>query len=148
MTDTALRAEAQSADNTHMVFANEEHEKAGITGVTATVGELTKTEATTSAAGSLSINVSIACGSKSDTVTVSKTIPQLPLSETDKVKAAKTVVENALKEIEAANGTTKAELQNAIDKIVFRRTVQRDSGNNLECLIAGLENGQIGPEMV
>lgn len=27
MTDTALRAGAQSADNTHMVFANEEHEK-------------------------------------------------------------------------------------------------------------------------
>ena len=27
MTNTALRAEALSADNTHMVFANEEHEK-------------------------------------------------------------------------------------------------------------------------
>ena len=27
MNNTALRAEAQSADNTHMVFANEEHEK-------------------------------------------------------------------------------------------------------------------------
>ena len=27
MTDTALRAEAQSANNTHMVFANDEHEK-------------------------------------------------------------------------------------------------------------------------
>ena len=27
MADTALRAGAQSADNTHMVFANEEHEK-------------------------------------------------------------------------------------------------------------------------
>ena len=27
MNNTALRAEAQSADNTHMVFANEEHER-------------------------------------------------------------------------------------------------------------------------
>ena len=27
MTDTALRAEVHSTDNTHMVFANEEHEK-------------------------------------------------------------------------------------------------------------------------
>ena len=27
MNNTALRAEAQSANNTHMVFANEEHEK-------------------------------------------------------------------------------------------------------------------------
>jgi len=27
MTDTALRAGAQSASNTHMIFANEEHEK-------------------------------------------------------------------------------------------------------------------------
>lgn len=27
MTNTALRAGAQSANNTHMVFANEEHEK-------------------------------------------------------------------------------------------------------------------------
>ena len=27
MTNTALRAGAQSADNTHLVFANEEHEK-------------------------------------------------------------------------------------------------------------------------
>ena len=27
MNNTALRAEAQSADNTHMVFASEEHEK-------------------------------------------------------------------------------------------------------------------------
>jgi len=27
VTNTALRAGAQSADNTHMVFANEEHEK-------------------------------------------------------------------------------------------------------------------------
>ena len=51
---------------------------AGISDVTVTVGDLNKTEATTDAAGSISVNVSIGCGSVTDSVVIDKMIDRLP----------------------------------------------------------------------
>ncbi len=51
---------------------------AGISDVTVTVGDLNKTEATTDAAGSISVNVSIGCGSVTDSVAIDKMIDRLP----------------------------------------------------------------------
>lgn len=52
--------------------------EAGITDVTATVGDLSKTEATTSVAGSVSGNVTIKCGNVTDSVAINKSIGKLP----------------------------------------------------------------------
>ena len=91
---------------------------AGMTEVTVEVGGLTKTEATSSASGSIGGSISIT--SKNDSsvkasVTISKTIAKLPLSEEEKVAAAKKVVQEALTGITATNDTTKESIQNVID---------------------------------
>ena len=88
---------------------------AGITDVTVKVGEISKTEATTSAEGSISGTISITYGNASDNVTISKSIDKLPVPDTEKVAAAKTVVEQALESITADNDTTKQEIQDVID---------------------------------
>lgn len=89
---------------------------AGITDVTVTVGEISKTEATTSAEGSISGTIAIACGSASDSVTISKTIAKLQVSDADKIEAAKNAVRNALKiNFTPSNDTTKQDIQTIID---------------------------------
>ena len=88
---------------------------AGISDVTVTVGDLNKTEATTDAAGSISVNVSIGCGSVTDSVTINKTIDKLPITDAAKVEAAKKIVEETLAGCTATNGTTKQEIQEKID---------------------------------
>ena len=91
---------------------------AGMTEVTVEVGGLTKTEATSSASGSIGGSISITSkndGSVKASVTISKTIAKLPLSEEEKVAAAKKVVQEALTGITATNDTTKESIQNAID---------------------------------
>ena len=91
---------------------------AGITDVTVTVGDLSKTEATSSAPGSISGSVSIVSKNDSDvsdSVTISKTIEKLPLSEAEKVAAAKKIMQDVLAGITATNETTKEDIQNAID---------------------------------
>ena len=91
---------------------------AGMTEVTVEVGGLTKTEATSSASGSIGGSISITSkndGSVKDSVAISKTIAKLPLSEEEKVAAAKKVVQEALTGITATNDTTKESIQNVID---------------------------------
>ncbi len=88
---------------------------AGISDVTVTVGDLNKTEATTDAAGSISVNVSIGCGSVTDSVAIDKTIDKLPITDAAKVEAAKKIVEEILAGCTATNGTTKQEIQEKID---------------------------------
>ena len=91
---------------------------AGMTEVTVEVGNLTKTEATSSASGSIGGSISITSkkdSSVKDSVAISKTIAKLPLSEEEKVAAAKKVVQEALAGITATNETTKENIQNAID---------------------------------
>ncbi|MDE7267384.1 MAG: leucine-rich repeat domain-containing protein, partial [Lachnospiraceae bacterium] len=78
--------------------------------VTVTVGEITKTEATTAATGSISGTVTIACGSATDTVDFDKTIAKLT-----QLEAAKQVVEKTIEGLTVTNDTTKEDIQNAID---------------------------------
>ncbi|MCI8524109.1 MAG: leucine-rich repeat protein, partial [Lachnospiraceae bacterium] len=99
---------------------------AGMTEVTVEVGGLTKTEATSSASGSIGGSISIT--SKNDSsvkasVTISKTIAKLPLSEEEKVAAAKKVVQEALTGITATNDTTKESIQNAIDTALAEASI-------------------------
>ncbi len=88
---------------------------AKITGVTVTVGELTKTEATKDAEGSISGSIAIECGSETDSVTIDKTIEKLPDSDAEKVEAAKRVVLETLEGITATNDTAKEDIQRAVD---------------------------------
>lgn len=73
---------------------------ANIKDVTVIVGDLSKTNAMTNAAGSISGNISISCGSVRDSVPIKKTIT---LSDAEKVSAAKEVIKKALAEITATN---------------------------------------------
>ena len=91
---------------------------ADMTDVTVEVGNLTKAEATTGKTGSIGGSISITSKNDSsvkDSVTISKTIAKLPLSEEEKVEAAKKVVQEALAGITATNETTKENIQNVID---------------------------------
>ncbi len=88
---------------------------AGISDVTVTVGDLNKTEATTDAAGSISVNVSIGCGNVTDSVAIDKMIDKLPITDAVKVEATKKIVEETLAGCTATNGTTKQEIQEKID---------------------------------
>ena len=95
---------------------NKALQEAGIGGdVTVSVKDFTKKEATSSAAGSVGGTVSITSGSTSENVTINKPIAKLPVSDTEKVAAAKSIVEQALAGITADNDTTKQELQSIID---------------------------------
>lgn len=55
---------------------------AGISDVTVTVGDLSKTEATTSAEGSIRGNITIKCGNVTDNVAINKTIDKLSVVHT------------------------------------------------------------------
>lgn len=63
LTNAATKEEIQSAVNAAL-------NSAGISGVTVTVENFTKTEATTSAAGSIRATVKITCGNQTETVTI------------------------------------------------------------------------------
>ena len=110
-TNETTKTDIQNAIDTALANAN-------MTDVTVTVGDLSKTEATSSAPGSISGSVSIVSKNDSDvsdSVTISKTIEKLPLSEAEKVAAAKKIVQDVLAGITATNETTKEDIQNAID---------------------------------
>ncbi len=94
--------------------------KAGITEAKVVVGDLTKTDATTSASGKASATISITCGTAKDSVTFEKTIAQLPKTEAEKVAEARLVVESAISKIGATNNLTKDEIQKAVDDALIK----------------------------
>lgn len=71
VTNGTTKEDIQNAINTALT-------KAGISDATVTVGDLSKTEATTSAEGSISGNVTIKCGNVTDSVAINKMIDKLP----------------------------------------------------------------------
>ncbi len=82
---------------------------AGISGVTVTVENFTKTEATTSAAGSIRATVKITCGNQTETVTINQTIAKLSetggagsMTEEEKASVGKLVKEFGVSEETAA----------------------------------------------
>ena len=70
-TNGTTKEDIQSVINTALT-------KAEISDVTVTVGDFSKTEATTSAAGSISGTVTIKCGTETDSVVINKSIGKLP----------------------------------------------------------------------
>ncbi len=84
--------------------------------VTVSVDEFRKTDATSSAAGSVGGKVSITSGSAAEEVTIDKPIAKLPKTDAEKVADAKKVVDQVLSNLTAANDTTKQQIQNQIDE--------------------------------
>ncbi len=95
-------------------------EEAGIDGegITVTVEDFAKTDATTGAAGSVTGKVTITSGTEADEVAIDKTITKLELTDAEKVAAAKETVEKALEDINVSNATTKESIQTAINDAV------------------------------
>lgn len=88
---------------------------AGINDVTATVNDISKTNATSSSTGSLTGVVDITCGTVSDSVDISKTIATIPKTDKEKIADAKSVVEKAINSMTATNDTTQASIQTVVD---------------------------------
>ena len=92
---------------------------AGITDVTVTVGDLTKTDATEETTGSISGEITVVSkndGSVSDKITINESIDRLPATEAEKVAAAKKIAESVINGIKATNDTTKESIQAAIEQ--------------------------------
>ncbi len=99
--------------------------KAGITDVTVTVGDFTKTEATEENEGSINTSVEIVSNNDNavkDSVSVDKTIEKLPSTKTEaeKVAEAKEAVENALADITVTNDTKKEDLKKEIEEALTK----------------------------
>ncbi len=106
---------------------NEALRDAGIgSDVTVTVGDFDKTNATTSATGSVSGKVTIASGSATEDVTIDKLIAKLPKTDAEKVADAKKVVEDVLSGLTATNSTTRQEIQNEINKALQEAGIGSD----------------------
>jgi len=90
---------------------------AGITGVTVSVDDFSKIEATTDAAGSISANIVLTDGSTTDTVEIAKTIEKLLVSGVSDVRDKI----NAIGEVTLENAESKKELieaaREAYDKL-------------------------------
>ena len=87
----------------------------GVEGVTVSVSDFVKKDATSASQGSVSANIVITCDNVADKVVFNKTIAQLPKSEAEKVADAKAVVEAAVSAIDATNNLTKDDIQKAVD---------------------------------
>lgn len=87
----------------------------GVAGVTVSVSDFAKKDATSASQGSVSANIVITCDNVTDKVVFNKTIAQLPKSEAEKVADAKAVVEAAVSAIDATNNLTKDDIQKAVD---------------------------------
>ena len=87
----------------------------GVEGVTVSVSDFAKKDATSASQGSVSANIVITCDNVADKVVFNKTIAQLPKSEAEKVADAKAVVEAAVSAIDATNNLTKDDIQKAVD---------------------------------
>lgn len=87
----------------------------GVEGVTVSVSDFAKKDATSASQGSVSANIVITCDNVTDKVVFNNTIAQLPKSEAEKVADAKAVVEAAVSAIDATNNLTKDDIQKAVD---------------------------------
>ena len=87
----------------------------GVAGVTVSVSDFAKKDATSASQGSVSANIVITCDNVTDKVVFNKTIAQLPKSDAEKVADAKVVVEAAVSAIDATNNLTKDDIQKAVD---------------------------------
>lgn len=94
---------------------NDALKNAGITDVTAQVGDFKKQAATSKADGSVKAVISLSCGTATDTVNLDKTIAKLPKTDAEKVAEAKVVVEAAISAVDATNELTQANIQKAVD---------------------------------
>ena len=118
-TNRTTKEEIQSIINTALT-------KAEISDVTVTVGDFSKTEATTSAAGSISGTVTIKCGTETDSVVINKSIGKLP-EDTKQPEATKVPEDTKLPE----------------DSIIIPQ--QREK-NNL-AIMAGMKVSQTGKKI-
>lgn len=88
---------------------------AGIIDVTATVSNISKSNATSSSTGVITGSVNITCGNESDSVSINKIIAQLEETDEEKVANAKEVIERAINNMTVTNDTTKADIQSVVN---------------------------------
>ena len=94
--------------------------------VTVTVGDIVKTDATTSKDGNISVTVTIQSGDETRTVTISETIPKLPKTDEEKADETKDVVQNTVEDILGENN------RNDADQEDIRHAVEEALGNALD----------------
>ena len=120
--------------------------------VTVTVGNVDKTDATTSEDGKIGGSVSIVSKkdeSVKDSVPVNKTITKLPKTEEEKVAEAKKVVEEALAGMTVTNNTTREDIQSVIDSALTEAGISSEDvtvtvGNVDKTDATTSEDGKIG----
>lgn len=88
----------------------------GLTGVSAVVNEWKKENATTGISGNITGTVDVKAGQETGEVAIRKMIDQLPVSDKDKVAAAKKVVNDVLNNMTVRNTTESKEIKAAVEK--------------------------------
>lgn len=94
--------------------------KAGLTDVSAVVDNVKKNNSTTDAAGSIIGNISISSGSKTGDAQVNRTIGTIPVTDDEKIQAAKNVVQQILDDTKMYNSTSKDEIQKKIEEALAK----------------------------
>ena len=122
MVKEAIEAAVNKADASNSLTQDDIHKLAdavltstGVEGVTVSVSDFVKKDATSASQGSVSANIVITCDNVTDKVVFNKTIAQLPKSDAEKVADAKAVVSIAVAGIEATNDLTKDNVQTEIN---------------------------------
>ena len=122
MVKEAIEAAVNKADASNSLIQDDIQKLAdaaftstGVAGVTVSVSDFAKKDATSASQGSVSANIVITCDNVTDKVVFNKTIAQLPKSDAEKVADAKVVVEAAVSAIDATNNLTKDDIQKAVD---------------------------------
>ena len=94
--------------------------KAGLTDVSAVVDNVKKNNSTTDAAGSIIGNISISSGSKTGDAQVNRTIGTIPVTDDEKIQAAKDIVQQILDDTKMYNSTSKDEIQKKIEEALAK----------------------------
>ena len=94
--------------------------KAGLTDVSAVVDNVKKNNSTTDAAGSIIGNISISSGSKTGAAQVNRTIGTIPVTDDEKILAAKDIVQQILDDTKMYNSTSKEDIQQKIDEALAK----------------------------
>ncbi|MGX8835154.1 beta strand repeat-containing protein [Amedibacillus sp. YH-ame6] len=106
--------------NAIMALANKAISDAGIIGVTLSwdvSGAFDKSEATEDAKGKVTGTIKLSCGTENATVTLNKTIAQLPNDPNEKIATVKAAIEAALNAYTATNDTTVVDIKALVDKV-------------------------------
>ncbi|MCI6022120.1 MAG: InlB B-repeat-containing protein, partial [[Bacteroides] pectinophilus] len=93
---------------------------AGITDVTADVGDFSNDNATTDNDGNVTANIKIKTSSEQSDSPVTKKVDRLPSTDDEKTEYAKKVIEEAIKNIPDVNNVTREDVQKTVDEALAK----------------------------